>query len=76
MGAGTGTRDSLNHLFLYHRGPQLIIKMKYETNGILCGILLGFGLTGMGYLAGEIAGVLCGLIVAIGILMLVWGKGE
>ena len=50
--------------------------MKYETNGILCGILLGFGLTGMGYLAGEIAGVLCGLIVAIGILMLVWGIGE
>ena len=58
------------------KSKEEINKMKYETNGILCGILLGFGLTGIEYLAGEIAGALCGLIVAIGILMLVWGKGE
>ena len=50
--------------------------MKFETNGFICGLCLGFGLTGVGFLAGEMVGVALGILVAIGILMINWRKGD
>ena len=47
--------------------------MKYETNGILIGILLGAGLFGLSGLAGAVAGVACGALIAIGMIMFIWG---